>query len=89
MLTSLGIQAAIEQPEHLVELLGPMPTDDAGRAQWSRQAVRIEAYREQWNVGPDDSERHPSTGCSTANGPDPSKSVVMLHRRELRAGVAG
>ncbi len=80
---SLGIQAAIEQPDHLVELLGPMPADDhAGRVHWSRQAARIEAYREEWNVGPDHLRTPPIDGVQHREWSASVESVVMLHRLE-------
>jgi hypothetical protein len=49
----LALTAAAERPEHLVDLLGQVPADLSDRAQWVREAGRIEAYREEWGIEPD------------------------------------
>jgi len=49
----LGAHALATQPEHLVELLGPVPDQPAGAEDWASRAARIEAYREQWSVPAD------------------------------------
>jgi len=55
---ALGIAAAAEQPDHLIELLGPVPQDDHARAGWTQYASRVEAYREEWGIE-SDQLRHP------------------------------
>ena len=49
----LGVTAAVTQPSHLVQLIGPRPAtaSDAIR-QWTNLAGRIEAYREDWSIEP-------------------------------------
>lgn len=49
----LGAAAAAEQPDHLIDLLGPVPQDDRARAGWTQYASRVEAYREEWGIEPD------------------------------------
>jgi hypothetical protein len=50
------------EPDHLVQLLGPVPDDPSGRIQWEARAGRIEAYREQWGVDPDQLMNAPVEG---------------------------
>jgi len=50
---ALGAAATAEQPDHLIDLLGPVPEDDRARAGWTQYASRVEAYREEWNIEPD------------------------------------
>jgi conjugative relaxase-like TrwC/TraI family protein len=57
--TELGHRALGEQPEHLVELLGPAPGDIEGRLRWHARASRIEAYREEWGIEPDELRTSP------------------------------
>jgi conjugative relaxase-like TrwC/TraI family protein len=54
-------ELAVEtQPAHLVELLGPAPDHEGPElATWTTRAERIEAYREEWNVDPDELEKRP------------------------------
>jgi hypothetical protein len=59
---ALGVEAGATQPQHLVDLLGPVPDDDTGRTRWTRAASRIEAYREQWDVDPQDLHQPPVDG---------------------------
>ncbi|HEV2811069.1 MAG TPA: hypothetical protein VGV93_11825, partial [Acidimicrobiales bacterium] len=50
----LGVAAAITQPDHVVGLIGAMPTDNpAALLRWTNTAGRIEAYREEWGVEPE------------------------------------
>lgn len=51
---ALGAAAVAEQPGHLVDLLGPVPDDDAGRTDWASRAGRVETYRERWGIEPGD-----------------------------------
>jgi len=50
--TALGVTAAVDQPGHLLHLLGRPPDDEPGRARWTQLAGQVEAYREEWNVEP-------------------------------------
>lgn len=58
----LGRHAAEQQPEHLVEILGPAPTDPDQRSAWMQRAARIEAYREEWGIEPDQLTASPVDG---------------------------
>jgi hypothetical protein len=42
---ALAAAAVATQPDHLVQLIGPVPEDGAGRERWSRLAGRLEAAR--------------------------------------------
>jgi conjugative relaxase-like TrwC/TraI family protein len=48
----LGDDAARRQPDHIVELLGPIPTDRDSARRWTHHAGRIEAFREQFGIHP-------------------------------------
>jgi conjugative relaxase-like TrwC/TraI family protein len=60
----LGRNAVATQPEHLERLLGPVPADAADRANWATRAARIEAYREEWGIEPDQLEQVPIDGVA-------------------------
>jgi conjugative relaxase-like TrwC/TraI family protein len=59
----LGRQAVQTQPEHLVRLLGPVPDDEPARTRvWAERAARIEGYREEWGIEPDQLTTSPVDG---------------------------
>lgn len=58
----LGAHALATQPQHLVELLGPVPAQPTQAETWASRAARIEAYREQWNVPADRMHESPADG---------------------------
>lgn len=60
--TALGIAAATEQPSHLTDLLGQLPTDPEQPSRWISAAAHVEAYREEWLIEPDDLRRPPLDG---------------------------
>ncbi|HEV2069508.1 MAG TPA: AAA family ATPase, partial [Acidimicrobiales bacterium] len=50
----LGVAAAITQPDHVVDLIGAVPSDNPASLQrWTNMAGHIEAYREEWGVAPE------------------------------------
>ena len=56
----LGVTAAMTRPAHVVALIGPPPATGADNLrQWSRLAGRIEVYREEWGVDPDQLRKRP------------------------------
>ena len=59
---ALGMHAVATRPTHLVELLGPVP-GDAADATWAELAGRVEAYREEWGVRPEDLREPPLDGA--------------------------
>ena len=46
----LGRAAAYSSPEHVTDLLGPLPDRLAATERWQAAAGAIEAYRSRWNV---------------------------------------
>ncbi len=60
----LGVRAAITQPDHIVALIGPVPTSTPETTRlWTRMAGRIEAYREEWAVAPERLRNRPRDAC--------------------------
>ncbi|MGI8758399.1 MAG: hypothetical protein ACR2K0_03755, partial [Acidimicrobiales bacterium] len=47
------------QPAHIVDLIGAKPSDTAASRRWTDFAGRIEAYREEWGVEPDQLRQRP------------------------------
>ena len=71
----LGNAAVETQPDHLVRLLGPVPDDPEDRSRWATHAARVEAYREEWGIDPDDIRpRTTSMASSTTNGKPPASA---------------
>ena len=77
---ALAADAVATQPDHLVELIGPVPEDDAGRERWSRLAGRVEAYREHWGIEPDDIRQPPIDGAQYHEWNAAVKTVEMIER---------
>lgn len=77
----LGVAAAINQPSHLVKLIGPVPAREPNAVRlWTSMAGRIEAYREEWAVEPNDLgkrpwERHQEEAWQAA-----VQTAQLLHR---------
>ncbi len=60
----LGVRAAITQPDHVVAIIGSVPTNNPGAAKrWINSAARIEAYREEWAVAPERLRERPRDAC--------------------------
>lgn len=60
----LGVHAAITQPDHVVDIIGPVPTGSpASSGSWIHAAARIEAYREKWVVAPERLRQRPGDAC--------------------------
>jgi len=59
---ALGLAAVLNPPQHLVDLVGSIPDTEPERQRWATLAGRVEAYREQWNVAPDDLRQPPVDG---------------------------
>ncbi|MDP9070960.1 MAG: relaxase domain-containing protein, partial [Actinomycetota bacterium] len=60
----LGVTAAITQPDHVVDLIGAVPTGglEATRT-WIKRASWIESYREEWGVEPERLRERPLDAC--------------------------
>jgi hypothetical protein len=87
---ALGMQAVATQPQHLVDLLGPVPDDKAGRSRWARVASGIEAYREQGRVVPEHLHQPPVDGVQYRAWTASVETAEMLHRLDalqLERGV--
>jgi conjugative relaxase-like TrwC/TraI family protein len=78
--TALGLDATVTQPPHLVELLGPVPDGDGQATTWVRMAGRIEAYREQWGVEPDELGLPPNDGVQYREWSIAVHTAEMLNR---------
>ena len=92
--TALAAEAVIGEPAHLVEILGPVPDDDAGRRRWATLAGRIEAYREEWGVEPDRLHDSPTDGVQYREWAVAVQSIETVQRvgdvsleRELDHGL--
>ena len=72
----LGRAAAYSAPEHVTDLLGPLPDRLAATERWQAAAGAIEAYRSRWNV----------TGTTTI-GPEPADPEQRDHWRTTVAAV--
>ncbi len=60
----LGVAAAITQPDHIVDILGAVPTHDGDSLErWTTLAGHIEAYREEWGVEPERLTERPRELC--------------------------
>ena len=68
------------QPQHLVDVLGSVPDDDAGRSRWARAAGGIEAYREQWGVDPEHLRQPPVDDLQHRHWTAAVETVEMLKR---------
>ncbi|HET6665594.1 MAG TPA: hypothetical protein VFG94_15105, partial [Acidimicrobiales bacterium] len=77
---ALAAHAVATQPDHLVQLIGPVPEDSAGRERWSRLAGRIEAYRELWGIGPEDIRHPPIDGIQYREWNTTVKTIEMIER---------
>ncbi len=60
----LGVRAAITQPDHVVAIIGAVPTNNPEAAKrWINSAARMEAYREEWAVAPETLRERPRDVC--------------------------
>ncbi|MDP9020997.1 MAG: ATP-binding domain-containing protein, partial [Actinomycetota bacterium] len=60
----LGVTAAITQPDHVVDLIGAVPTGDLEATRtWIKRASWIESYREEWGVEPERLRERPLDAC--------------------------
>ncbi|HSH59995.1 MAG TPA: hypothetical protein VK988_10210, partial [Acidimicrobiales bacterium] len=60
----LGVRAAITQPDHVVAIIGSVPTHNPEAAErWINSSARIEAYREEWAVAPERLRERPRDAC--------------------------
>jgi conjugative relaxase-like TrwC/TraI family protein len=60
---ALGLASLLNPPQRLVDLVGPVPDTEPERQRWATLAGRVEAYREQWSVAPDDLRQPPVDGA--------------------------
>ena len=81
----LGVGAAVTRPDHLVELLGAVPDDPGALEVWVSRAGRIEAYREEWAVAPEQLRDRPSELCQQRDWDQAVRTTELL----VRAAVPG
>ncbi|HET6755308.1 MAG TPA: hypothetical protein VFH23_15325 [Jiangellaceae bacterium] len=79
-LGALAAAAVATQPDHLVQLIRPVPQDDAGRERWCRLAGRVETYREHWGIGPEDIRHPPTDGTQYQEWNTTVKTIEMMRR---------
>ncbi len=71
----LGVTAAIRQPDHVVDLIGAVPTDNPEATRtWVKRASCIESYREEWGVEPERLRERPLDACQ---GQEWDRSVYL------------
>jgi conjugative relaxase-like TrwC/TraI family protein len=76
----LAVAAAITQPDHVVDLIGAVPSDNpASLRRWTNMAGRIEAYREEWGVAPEELRERPLDACQAREW------EVAVHTSEMLA----
>jgi conjugative relaxase-like TrwC/TraI family protein len=83
--SELGRRALIEQPEHLVQLIGAVPDNPKEAELWRMEAGRIEAFREQWNVPADRVHEAPRDGIEYREWADTVRLARDLHEIAERA----
>jgi hypothetical protein len=77
----LGVAAAITQPDHVLDLIGAVPTDDPPSLQrWTNMAGRIEAYREEWGADPDRLGERPLDHCQAQHWDTAIHTAQVLAR---------
>ena len=77
----LGVAAAITQPGHVIDLIGAVPSDNPAAVQlWTNMAGRIEAYREEWGVAPQQLRERPLDACQAREWDVAVHSSEMLAR---------
>ena len=79
---ALGAAAIVEQPPHLIDLLGPVPASDADRARWCALATRVEAYREEWGVEADELFAAPIDGMQRRQWDAAIHTIGLIERME-------
>ncbi|MEO7428955.1 MAG: AAA family ATPase, partial [Acidimicrobiales bacterium] len=77
---ALGVAAAAEPPDHLIDLLGPVPQDDRARAGWTQYASRVEAYREEWNIEPNQLRDPPLDGVQYREWDTSVHTIELINR---------
>jgi hypothetical protein len=86
-MTALAVAATSTAPDHLVELLGPVPRDDNGRARWTQLAGRVEAYREERGIEPGRLREPPIDGVQYRHWQAAVKSIDLINRLHASAHI--
>ena len=76
----LGVAAAVTQPDHIIDILGALPSTDARGAvgRWMAMARHIEAYREEWGVEPERLGERPRDLCQGRAWEDAVHAAQLL-----------
>jgi hypothetical protein len=69
--------AALTRPEHVTDLLGPLPERITETERWRQAAGAVEVYRSRWNIG----------GMATI-GAEPTNPEQRAHLDNLAATLA-
>ncbi|MGQ0432443.1 MAG: MobF family relaxase [Microthrixaceae bacterium] len=77
---ALGVAATAEPPDHLIDLLGPVPNNDRARAGWTQYATRVEAYREEWGVEPDQLRQPPRDAVQHREWDNAVHTIELINR---------
>jgi conjugative relaxase-like TrwC/TraI family protein len=80
----LGVEAAQNQPAHVVDLIGRVPANAEEAEQWTARASRIEAYREEWGVEPEHVLERPTDRLQAARWDSCLGSELRLRTLEER-----
>lgn len=80
----LGKHAASNHPKYIDAILGPCPDRHPARDRWIVAASRVEAYREEFNIDPDNVSRPPTDGVQRRAW----TAAVDTPRRARQAAIA-
>ena len=78
----LALNAVSTAPAHVVALLGPVPDDPAARQRWENLAGGVEAYREEWDVPPDQMTTPPIDGVQYREWTRAVRSIELTEQIE-------
>jgi hypothetical protein len=80
--TLLALNAVSTAPGHLVALLGPVPDDLAARQRWANLAGGVEAYREEWDVDPDQVRTVPTDSVQYREWTTAVRSIELIEQMD-------
>jgi hypothetical protein len=77
----LGVDAVRHQPDHLSQIIGPLPSNASRQGHWRQLASYYEAYRERWHIHPDQLLGHtPSRGVQARHWNNLSEATAIYQR---------
>ena len=78
----LALNAVSTAPGHVVALLGPVPDEPSARQRWATLAGRVESYREEWDVDPDQIRTPPVDGVQYREWTNAVRSIELIEQIE-------